>query len=249
MCVIASCSLAYLVLAISVPQHGIAPMNFASATDMIITSVYFSVITATTIGYGDTVPLGFSRIIVMIESVVSLFLWAVFISKLVMHKQEIALYQVHTMSFETMFLKTRESLFIVRKDFEQIIDDVKKTKKLHVRSRQNMITACKQAHIVLEEIEKFYGGDSHTYTIDPKREELLLEAVRRTLERLKSLLSTLNACGIDINAYPEIERELTGFIAVVNVTLPLWREISHYEEHDILNDIEALNLAIIAEKM
>lgn len=243
--IVVSSAFVYLLLGRYVPEHGIKLIEGGTLFENIMTSLYFSVVTATTIGYGDIIPQGFSRLIVMAESIVSLFLWAVFIAKLVTHKQEIALYQVHKMSFESMFIKTRENLFIMRKDFEEIIASVKKAKKMTTRSRQNMITACKHGQTIMEEIVKFYGDETHIYTIDYKREELLLEAVRRTLDRLMTLIRTLKQYNIDCIEDAEVAHELKVLIEIVAVTLPLWKEISHDEQHDIFGDIETLSSALM----
>lgn len=45
-------------------------------------SIYFSVITFTTVGYGDMVPLGLNRLFVILESFGGLFIIPVFITGL-----------------------------------------------------------------------------------------------------------------------------------------------------------------------
>ena len=45
-------------------------------------AIYFSVVTFTTVGYGDITPLGLSKIVVMVEAFSGLFIVPIFITGL-----------------------------------------------------------------------------------------------------------------------------------------------------------------------
>ena len=113
--------LAYYTLSTLSPDNGLTDFKGASDMKQFLNSVYFSIITATTVGYGDIVPMGISKILAAGESVLGFFLFAVFVTKLVSFRQEIALHQIHKLTFEDVFYNTREGLFIIRKDFDAII--------------------------------------------------------------------------------------------------------------------------------
>ena len=51
-------------------------------TPTLADSLYFSFVTATTIGYGDIIPVSYGRLLVVIEILLSLLLYGVVISKL-----------------------------------------------------------------------------------------------------------------------------------------------------------------------
>ena len=66
------------------PEHALVntvglKLNAAGFYD----AVYFSFITATATGYGDIVPLGFSKFLALIEVIVGMLIFGLLISKLV----------------------------------------------------------------------------------------------------------------------------------------------------------------------
>jgi len=71
-------------------NHGLGPAltlsspngTLSSIFSTIPTGIYFSVVTISSLGYGDIYPLGFSRILVIIEVVIGLFLIGMIIARL-----------------------------------------------------------------------------------------------------------------------------------------------------------------------
>ena len=43
--------------------------------------MYFSVITATSVGYGDIVPVGIAKLLASIQSILTIFISAIFVTK------------------------------------------------------------------------------------------------------------------------------------------------------------------------
>ena len=181
----------YFLLATFAPSHG-PTLPPAHPLLRLLEGLYFSATTATTIGYGDITPHGFSKILVCFQAISSLFIFAVLVSKPISERQEAALYQMHQMTFDEIFNATREGFFIVRKDLDQLTEEAEQSKALKPMSIENLTTAYRQAQVFLEEIPKFYDTERKLYIIDQRREGLLLESVERTFDRLLSLLKTLD---------------------------------------------------------
>ncbi|MBI2117338.1 two pore domain potassium channel family protein [Candidatus Peregrinibacteria bacterium] len=85
--VIAGSTGLYFILSSS-PAHGLTTLANLSPNEQFWNSLYFSIITATTVGYGDITPLGFSRVVAAIESIAAFAIFAILVAKLVSHKQE-----------------------------------------------------------------------------------------------------------------------------------------------------------------
>lgn len=81
-------------------------------------SIYYSFITATATGYGDIVPFGLLKFIVIIEVIVGLLFFGTIISKLVSSKQEIILEELYEISFEDRVNKIHSNLSSYRKDIK-----------------------------------------------------------------------------------------------------------------------------------
>ncbi|TSC58371.1 MAG: hypothetical protein Greene041619_595 [Candidatus Peregrinibacteria bacterium Greene0416_19] len=206
--------------------HSISGIADLPPARRLLNSIYFSTITATTVGYGDFVPLGGSKLLAITQSIFSFFGAGIFVAKLVSHRQEVALEQVHRLSFENLFHKTREGFFIIRRDFEAVLRETAEQGAPSDRSWANMGIACHAFETFLEEIPHFYSIDHELYTIDAKRESLLFDAVFRTLERLRETLTGLDRHGVDWRSRRETRSEIEEFLEIMNQVLPLWQERS-----------------------
>ena len=218
-------------------HHGPILLEQMEPLDRFFNALYYSIITATSPGYGDIVPQGFSKFLASIQSMLALFIFAVFVTKLVSHRQELALREVHKLTFEDIFHNTREDLFLMRKDLDTIIDEAKETGELSEIAWKNLTTVFRQAQTLVSEIPDFYGGGNAYYNIDSKREELLIESVQRTLHRINQTMDVLSQQNIDWESEGECVTELKQLINVINETMPVWRSRSPYKKQEAFEDI------------
>lgn len=84
------------------------------------TALYFSFVTALSIGYGDVVPLGGMRILAVIEGIAGLLLFGCVISKLVSRRQEELTEDIHRTTFEDRLDRVRTNLHLVFSDFGSV---------------------------------------------------------------------------------------------------------------------------------
>ena len=111
----------------------------------------------------------------------------------------------------------------------------------------DMVIAYKTAKSLLEEIPDFYAADEEQemrglYTIDRQREQLLHEAVHRTLHRINTMLDILSSHEVDWVSHTESYEELEELVKVIEVVTPLWGKESPYTE--AFEDIIDLNQTI-----
>ena len=229
----------YFVLAVFIPEHGPTQLTEdPTVLVMFFDSLYYSIITATSTGYGDITPQGFSKALASAQSILALLIWAIFVTKLVSHKQEAAIREVHKLTFEDVFHNIREGLYIMRKDFDRISKDAAKHNSLTRDHWMDLVIAYRQGQTLLKEIPDFYANDDqHLYTIDLQREQLLHESVNRTLHRLNEMLNTLSQNNVDWTSHEESFTELKSLLKTVDVVTPMWQQESPYTEafEDILH--------------
>ncbi|HVW66325.1 MAG TPA: potassium channel family protein [Candidatus Peribacteraceae bacterium] len=205
-------------------------------------SFYFSFITGTSVGYGDITPQGFSKVLAIGQAILSLLIFAIFVTKLVSRRQEIALHEVHRMTSEGIFYNIRQGLFLVRKDFDILIHEVEEQHVLDEQDWEILTTAYLQAQNLIEDIPNLYNGQGHDlYLIDVKREALLFEAIRRTIKRVDRLLLIMQKHGIDWHAHRESMHELKVLMQIIDTITPLWRERSPYQNMNSFEDITSVS--------
>ena len=81
-----------------------------------ITAIYFSFVTALSIGYGDVIPVGAVRILAVIEGIAGLLIFGCVISKLVSRRQEELTAEIHHTTFEDRLDRVRTNLHLVFSD-------------------------------------------------------------------------------------------------------------------------------------
>lgn len=80
------------------------------------TAMYFSFVTALSIGYGDVIPTGALRIFAIVEGAAGLLIFGCVISKLVSRRQEELTEQIHRTTFEDRLNRVRTNLHLVFSD-------------------------------------------------------------------------------------------------------------------------------------
>lgn len=83
-------------------------------------ALYFSFVTALSIGYGDVVPLGAVRALAIAEGVAGLLIFGILISRLVSRRQEELTQEIHHIAFEDRLGRVRANLHLVLTELQSI---------------------------------------------------------------------------------------------------------------------------------
>ncbi len=89
--------------------------------DGLVTAIYFSFVTALSIGYGDVIPVGALRILAVMEGAAGLLIFGCVISKLVSRRQEELTEEIHRITFEERLDRVRTNLHLVFSDLGTIL--------------------------------------------------------------------------------------------------------------------------------
>src|SRR6202021_1632313 len=78
-------------------EHGLVEGGRPLDADLngFVSALYFSFVTATSIGYGDIVPIGAGRVIAVAEAVTALLIFGAVVAKFVSHTQEELVSEIH----------------------------------------------------------------------------------------------------------------------------------------------------------
>jgi Ion channel len=142
------------------------------------TAIYFSFVTALSIGYGDVIPLGPLRILAVAEGIAGLLIFGCVISKLVSRRQEELVEEIHRTTFEDRLDRVRTNLHLVLSDLETI-DQINRE---HSALPSQVLKR-------LESSERVFTGELKTIHDLLYRTRLLPEE-----DALESLLANLALC-------------------------------------------------------
>lgn len=215
------CAALYTILFHVAPEH--APtLTAGSLLSEFLDALYFSIMTATSVGYGDIIPQGISKLFAALEVVFGLSLFAVLVSKPISERQERTLIRTHKLTLDEMLTTIREGLFIMRKDFDALIAEAK-AGTLTEHHLVNFSVALEQGQILMEDIVAFYDVDRSISGLDERRELLLAEAVDRTFSRLTSAIEALDHHELEWRGKREAVQALDELLTIAANVLPKWK--------------------------
>ena len=91
----------------------------------LLTALYFSFVTATSVGFGDVVPLGPVRALAIAEAVIGLLVFGAVVSKLVSRRQEQIVSEIHRIAFEDRLERVQTDLHSVLMEMQTISQQCK----------------------------------------------------------------------------------------------------------------------------
>jgi len=142
------------------------------------TAIYFSFVTALSIGYGDVIPTGPLRILAVIEGIAGLLVFGCVISKLVSRRQEELTAEIHHTTFEDRLDRVRTNLHLVFSDLGSV---------QQLQAEQGVLPD--QVRRRLESTVRVFRGELQTI------HDLLYRAhIEPDEETLESLLANLVIC-------------------------------------------------------
>jgi hypothetical protein len=81
--------------------------------DGLLTAIYFSFITVTSVGYGDVLPVGATRMLAVAEAVGGLLIFGLLIAKFVSYRQDLLVREIHSVTFDERLDRVQTNLHLV----------------------------------------------------------------------------------------------------------------------------------------
>jgi len=164
-----------------------------------IDSTYFSFITATSLGLGDAAPLGISRFIAGIETILGLIIYGLLISKLVGVRQKIILEEIYDISFEEVIDRLRSALYLFRSDINRILEKID-SNTIKQREITDIWMLFSSLDMTLTDIKKIIIPpriSNHFHKgIDTFRLELLFNSMQLSLDKILEFIRILKVQNI-----------------------------------------------------
>jgi hypothetical protein len=153
-----------------------------------LSALYFSAVTATSVGYGDIVPIGPARVLAVFEGVAGLILFGCVISKFVSRRQDQLIGEIHHIAFEDRLGRVRTNLLLVRTELQAT-----------ARLCEGQEIPPPEAVARVESVAMVFVGELHTvhdllYRPQETPEEAVLEAILAGLASVFREFNDLLAC-------------------------------------------------------
>ncbi|MGM5483385.1 MAG: potassium channel family protein [Nanobdellota archaeon] len=187
-------------------------------------SIYFSFIAATTTGFGDIVPVGNFKPIVIIEVVLGFMLLAIVTSRLVSIKQNVILNEVYDIALRDNVNRLRLSLALFMQKVSQEILEIQEGKVSQKKIQEinlNLIQFEKLIKDINELTHKEDDGILDKKTFNILDHELLVFNILNSIERLADMFKIIkrkkfkkkfnNSKNILKKTIPKIEKILESF--------------------------------------
>jgi hypothetical protein len=161
-----------------------------------LTSLYFSFVTATSVGFGDVVPRGILRGIAIVEAVFGLLVFGAVVSKLVSRRQEQVIEEIHRIAFEDRLERVQADLHLVLTELQEISRQCRSRDSDQNQVRTRLESA---AGLCLSELKTIHDL---LYRPQSLPEERMLEGILATLAMvLQELRELLRCISFDKTAY------------------------------------------------
>jgi hypothetical protein len=96
-------------------EHGLTEAGSPVGADLkgLSSALYFSFVTATSLGYGDVIPIGIARAIAVGESVTALLVFGAVVAKFVSHRQDELVREIYRVTFDERLDRVQSNLHVV----------------------------------------------------------------------------------------------------------------------------------------
>lgn len=175
----------------------------------LLTALYFSFVTATSVGFGDVVPLGAVRAVAIAEAVLGLLTFGAVVSKLVSRRQEQVVSEIHRIAFEDRLERVQTDLHSVLMELQTIAQQCKAPDA----DRQQVGARLESASgLALAELRTIHDL---LYRPQSQPEEAMLEGILASLAILLRELRALLRC-MSFERSPYLAKNLQGVSRYAN---------------------------------
>jgi hypothetical protein len=91
--------------------------------DGFVTAIYFSFVTALSVGYGDIAPVGLARGLAVVEAASGLLIFGFIVSKFLSRRQDELIGEIHRITFEERLERVQTNLHLVLSALQQLSED------------------------------------------------------------------------------------------------------------------------------
>ncbi len=183
----------------------------AGTLDGLLSALYFSFVTTTSVGYGDVLPLGPVRILSIFEAVTGLLIFGALVAKFVSRRQDELVRDIYNVTFEARLDRVQTNLHLVLSELQSIAmlcdEGVAQPQRVGVR---------------LESAVLVFGGELraiHSLLYSPQRapEEAVLEAILIALaSALRTLSDVLTCLPLGFDRAPTLQSALGNIRALAD---------------------------------
>ena len=227
-------AVAYWIIGLLSPEHGPTIAAATPTMEGFLDSLYFSITTATSVGFGDIVPQGFSKILVSFQAIASLSTFAILVTKLVSQKQEHFTENLYRLSNEESAHTILDEFHLVRQDIDILLAHLTHAHQLSYPEWHDFDVAIARVQAAFLDIPKLYATQE-IITLSERRENLLLEGAERTLLRIQQFFHALH--GNAVHLPPDMIGNINVFLIQSKKLVEEWEQSIGKNNQSSLEDL------------
>ncbi len=173
------------------PGHGLTANGRPIPFDVsgLLTAVYFSFVSITSVGYGDVLPHGLSRALAIVEAALGLLVFGALVSKFVSRRQEQLVQDIARVTFSERLARVQTNLHLVLSEMQAITTMHKDNDEPDERLRARLESAAMVFAGELRTIHDLLHRPQDT--LEETTLEALLAGLAAVLRELAELLAAL----------------------------------------------------------
>lgn len=203
------CGSVYYIITVNSPENGL--LGAGGPITTLFDGVYFSFIAAASVGLGDILPLGASKMITIVQSLIGLLVLTLVVSEIIHGEEGDLIKKIHSYSSSDRVKRIRSGFYFFRENIEDIIEKLKKNEIHHAGVQNYLNLQCMSLTTTLREIKTLYQENVHI-----KKEEF--EEGKMVMHMLLSLLTLKNVMKFlkkkRIPSTPQTKEEVRNIITL-----------------------------------
>ena len=184
-------AIGYLILSLTTEAHGVVSSN-PEKTVGFPDCLYFSLVTITTLGFGDLAPLGVSRLIAVVEAVIGVFVVGALVSKVLSKRTEMLILEINELAFQERIARILSSVHFLLSEFQSICMEKQVEQAAVNQEMRRMDNAIGTLTHSIKAIDELI---IHQKRIDPDTMRIILASMRNTLEEYRDSRQRMSSLG------------------------------------------------------
>ena len=215
---------------------GIKSTNSSEIKSSLLDCTYFSIVTFTTLGFGDYYPLGTSKLFVSIEVIVGMIFFGLMISRFTGAKSDYILHRLYASEIQKKIVRFKDGIKNLDYELKQLCEEIIKTSDSTLLEDRIL---CNKTNNIYEDyisivmgLRRFLGYEIFNGEVFVDISRMNIYKIQNTLlESITSLLNVHTTPGIDLIKTNANKKKLYKTVQAYYIIANMIEKYGVYDKH------------------